>query len=108
MQHSEDLSVVAGDDLTLTVAFRANDSPYILADGDAVELIVHLPGGGDRIILPCQVQDNQAVFYLSGEDTAGLHDVNPYGVFPVCIKINFAGGGSDTPIYRRPLWIARC
>lgn len=102
------LTVVAGDDITLEVAFLHDDKPYSLGKGDTADLVIHMPDGEERIVPACSYRDNTAQFYLSGEDTKELLNANPYGNYRICVRVNWAYGGRDTPIYREYLFVQRC
>lgn len=99
--------VVAGDDLTLKVVFTCSDETYRWKAGDRAELLLHFCNG-ERSIAPCAYDENAAVFYLSGAETEELLEASPDGICRICVRVYWSDGGRSTPIYRRPLWIARC
>ena len=101
-------TVVAGDDLTVEVAFTKEGRHYCLGKDDKAELVIHMPDDEERIVSACSVRKHGAQFYLSGEDTKELLDANPCGIFHICVRVTWAYGGRDTPIYRQLLLIVGC
>lgn len=104
---NEELSVVAGDDLTLNVVFDVNGEPVQFSDNDKVSLIIH-KNDGEVCVEPEEIKDSTAVYYLSPELTRSLLKNGLGTTCRYCIQVEWGDGGQSTPIYREKLIVRRC
>lgn len=102
-----ELTVVAGDDITIAVDFRENGKPFEFSSDTKAIMILHHKDR-DEEIKACEYDGGTAKFYLSGKDTLRLEQDNPYGEYSFCIKVVFHNGAVNTPIHRYLLYIERC
>lgn len=106
-QNINDIEIIAGDDCCYQVEFLNEDTPYIIQEGDVIEMIIH-GNGGDRHIQAMSTENNIATFYLSKEYTHSLLQNNMGCSYRYCIAITYSNGGHYTPIYRQLLKVKRC
>ena len=105
--NESNITVIAGDDLTLNVDFRLNGNEVVFADGDTAEMLIH--GDEEKIIPASSTENNIATFYLSSELTQSLlRDGEDESYYEYCISVKWASRGKHTPIHRKSLTVKRC
>lgn len=103
-----EISVISSDDIVLSVDFFSdNGDSFYFSDETKAEMLLHI-GNQTEKIEPVEYKNNSVKFYLSGTDTRRLYNLNPNGVFYICIKVIFPDGTQNTPVYRKPFFIERC